>query len=212
MRIHAVKSQTKTDREYNTSQNIAQRVEAPAAVRLQIFSARDFAVTAIHDAVNLEKRSAANEPQIITAPQRNETRDGKRKDRPCPRVWRDRRFQKTTADRSGNRAIKKSGNESILWFAGVAEKPAFAPRNLAGFGDVTPSGDSSGFARIATNLRKNVSKFLPKFYCIDNQRLELKDWREGNEVGQRSSLDEEPGAENARQASTARPISFRSKI
>jgi len=61
------KAQAKTDREQKTAKNIAKCVETATGIRLQVFSARNFAVAAIEDAVDLEKRRTDNEPEIVAA-------------------------------------------------------------------------------------------------------------------------------------------------
>ena len=65
--VELTKAQAKTDREQKTAKNIAKRVETAAGVRLQVFNARNLAVAAIEDAVDLEKRRTDNEPEIVAA-------------------------------------------------------------------------------------------------------------------------------------------------
>ena len=86
------KAQAKTDCEQKTAKNIAKRIETAAGVRFQVFRARNFAVAAIEDAVDLEKRRTDNEPAIVAALQEEECRDWQSKDRQCPRAWREGRF------------------------------------------------------------------------------------------------------------------------
>jgi len=50
------------------------------------------------------------------------------------------------------------------------------------------------------------------FRRIDDRRIALNDWRDGDEVGQSASIHEQAGAESTRQPGAMRPIRFRSKI
>jgi len=65
--VELIKAEAETDREQKTSKNIAQSIETAAGVRLQVFRARNFAVAAIENAVDLEKRRTDNEPEIVAA-------------------------------------------------------------------------------------------------------------------------------------------------
>src|SRR5262249_33726619 len=136
--VGAIKTDSKSERKQQNRDQISNRIDARAFLRIQILRACDFAVASIEDAVHVKKGCANYESKIIAANEQEKADHGKECDQPRPNVWRHRRSQKEPAGRARNRAIQITRDKTVARFAAAAKQPAFRGWNLRQTAEIPP--------------------------------------------------------------------------
>src|SRR3954466_3970693 len=108
--------------EQDVSHQVTKAVEAPAELCLHELRARDLAITAIDNAVELENRRADDEAEIgaLNEGEAGEDRQNENQQTPC--AWSNRKFQKPAREPAGKRSVHVFRNETVLRFAIAAEQ------------------------------------------------------------------------------------------
>src|SRR5439155_14575281 len=72
----AKQAKSEADRKQQECDQISKRIDTGACLRIQILRARDFAVATIENTVDVKKRCAGNEPEVIAAHEEKKTNHG----------------------------------------------------------------------------------------------------------------------------------------
>src|SRR5947209_14657632 len=101
----AKQAQPKADHVENTAEHIQKIVDTAATLRFLVSGARNLAVAAIHNAVELKEECAEDNAEVISVDQTN--KGGKRKqERPrAPRRRSNVKAKQKAADKPGKRSI-----------------------------------------------------------------------------------------------------------
>jgi hypothetical protein len=163
----AKQAKSKADRKQQERDQISERIDPRAFLRIQVLRPRDFAIAAVENAVQVKEPCADNKSSVRTADQEQKTDQRKSRDHDRPEVWRNRRLEKESADRARNRAIQITRNKTVSRFAAATKKPTLRAGAVAFVANVSPTLTFPGTC-IDTRGLKTLPEFLPNGGFVAN--------------------------------------------
>src|SRR5947207_7308888 len=158
-RILCPQAQADTNHQKQVAEGVAKCVQLSADFGGEILGPRDLPVASVENAVELKNCATGHKSEIIAAHQKKKRDNQQWKDRHRPRVRRDGKAKQSARDQTRDRPIQKTGDESVLRFAAVMEKPALPASDVTIIANVSP-----GFALLGVDIRAGSFKSMPKFF------------------------------------------------
>ena len=158
------------------SEIVAPVIELTATRRFEILGARNLAVAAIENAIELEREQPGNHAHVIAVCQKDRADQRQRENRESPCARRHRGFQEHATNRPGDRAIKKTRNQTILRLSAAAQEPLFTSGDLGGIFQVVPAfgraGSFPGRANFIGELSEVLRQVFGTFFDSVSSRIE----------------------------------------